>query len=193
MPRRIPHATEREYWSNRDQGLHHDWEAPERDEQAELHDPIDYSAIGGPESERSYGRTRSDTGDYPFGRFQGSADRDPYGPLDRGGYVKLHGPDYGRGADGRRSHRGRGPLDYRRADERVYADVCEALTDDAQVDATNIEVTVTEGEVTLSGHVASRDEKRRAEDVADRIAGVRDIHNRLKVQSAIPRVEGKDV
>jgi hypothetical protein len=183
MPRRIPHATELEYWSNRDQGLHHTWEPLEREEQAELHDPLDYSAIGGPENERSYGRSRSDTGDYPFGRYQGSADRDPYGPLDRGGYLKLHGPDYGRAEDGRHSYRGRGPRDYRRPDERVYADVCEALTDDEQVDATNIEVAVKDGEVTLSGHVSSRDEKRRAEDVADRIAGVRDIHNQLRVQS----------
>lgn len=185
MPRRIPHATETEYWSDRDQGLHHKWEAPEREQAAGLHDPVDYSAIGGPETERSYGRTRSDTGDYPFGRYQGSADRDPYGPLDRGGYVKLHGPDYGRSADGRHSHRGRGPRDYRRADESVYADVCEALTDDSEVDATNIEVSVKDGEVTLSGEVRSREEKRRAEDIADRIAGVRDVHNTLKIYSSM--------
>lgn len=186
MARRIPHTTELEYWSNRDQGLHHKWEAPEREEAAELHDPVDYSAIGGPENERSYGRARSDTGDYPFGRYQGSADRDPYGPLDRGGYLKLHGPDYGRSSDGSHSYRGVGPRDYRRADETIYADVCEALTADADVDATNIEVSVKDGEVTLSGEVGSREEKRRAGDLADRIAGVRDVHNRLTIRCSEP-------
>lgn len=184
MARHIPPATELEYWSDRDQVLHRKWEAREREEAADLQDPSDYSAIGGPESERSYGRSRSDTGDYPFGRYQGSADRDAYGPLDRGGYVKRHSPDHGRSADGRHSYRGIGPRDYRRADESIYADVCEALTDDEAVDATNIEVSVKDGEVTLSGDVASREEKRHAEDVADRIAGVRDVHNTLRVRSA---------
>jgi len=183
MPqRRIPHSTQDEYWSERDQGLHHKWEAPEREAAAGLEDPSDYSAVGGPENERAYGRTRSDTGSFPFGRNEGAADRDPYGAnQDRGGYLKLHGPDYGRNHDGSRSYRGHGPRDYRRSDERVYGDVCEALTDDSEVDATHIEVKVSEGEVTLSGTVTSREQKRRAEQVADRIAGVRDVHNQLRM------------
>jgi hypothetical protein len=92
MDNRIPPVSVTEYWSDRDQVLHHKGEDPERDEQAQLHDPIDYSAIGGPDSERSYGRTRSDTGDYAFGRHEGAGDRDPYGPAERGGYVKHSGP-----------------------------------------------------------------------------------------------------
>lgn len=185
MPRRIPHANQREYWSDRDQGLHRDWEAPERDDGADLKDPADYSAIGGPDGERSYGRSRSDTGDYPFGDYEGAADRDDYREnQQRGGYLKLHGPDYGRNSDGSRSHRGRGPLSYRRPDERLYADVCEALSNDPDVDATNIGVTAHEGEVTLTGHVRTRGEKRRAEDVTDRILGVHDVHNQLRVESS---------
>ena len=38
-----------------------------------------------------------------------------------------------------------------------------------------------DGEVTLSGSVMSRDQKRRAEDVAERISGVRDVTNQLRV------------
>ena len=92
MGRRIPRANEREYWSDRDQGLHRKWEEPERDDDAALEDPTDYSAIGGPESERSYGRSRSDTGNYPFGRDEGPADRDDrIENRQRGGYMKLHG------------------------------------------------------------------------------------------------------
>jgi osmotically-inducible protein OsmY len=97
--------------------------------------------------------------------------------------VKLHGPDYGRNIDGTRSHRGRGPLSYRRPDELLYEDVCEALSEDPDVDATNIDVTAREGEITLSGYVRTRAEKHRADDIADRILGVHDVHNQLRVQS----------
>ena len=40
---------------------------------------------------------------------------------------------------------------------------------------------VIDGEVTLSGSVMSRDQKRCAEDVAERISGVKDVTNRLRV------------
>lgn len=183
MRNRIPPAPETEYWSDKDQGLHRKWEEPERDEHALRRDPIDYSAIGGPESERSYGRSRSDTGDYPFGRYQGAADRDSYGPAQRGGYMKHGGPDHGRPWERATSHRGRGPRDYQRADDRIYADVCEALTDDPHVDATHVDVAVNGGEVTLSGYVRTRSEKHRAEDVAVDISGVREVQNLLRVQS----------
>jgi len=97
MSHRIPHATEDEYWSDLDQGLHRKSEAKDPSEKhedekhARLADPADYSAIGGPETERSYGRTRSDSGEYPFGPHLGAADRDPYGKPERGGYLKLRG------------------------------------------------------------------------------------------------------
>src|SRR5690625_3385461 len=49
------------------------------------------------------------------------------------------------------------------------------------VDASDVEVKVDGGEVTLSGTVASRRMKRRAEDIADGIRGVHDVHNQLRV------------
>lgn len=76
--------------------------------------------------------------------------------------------------------RGRGPKNYTRPDERIYEDVCDRLTEDAVVDASDITVRVERGEVTLSGTVPSRDQKWRAEDCADQVAGVRDVVNLLR-------------
>lgn len=76
---------------------------------------------------------------------------------------------------------GRGPRSYRRSDERICEDVCDRLTDDPRVDASDMDVEVRDGEVTLSGRVRSREEKRRAEDVAASVSGVRDVMNTLRV------------
>lgn len=78
-------------------------------------------------------------------------------------------------------HRGKGPRGYQRPDDRIRDLVCEALAEDDQVDATQIEVTVSDGIVTLSGSVPDRPTKRMAEDVVDRIWGVRDVHNQLEI------------
>jgi hypothetical protein len=77
--------------------------------------------------------------------------------------------------------RGRGPKGYTRSDDRIREDVNDHLTDDWRVDATNIEVSVSSGEVTLSGTVDSRDDKRRAEDLAENISGVKHVQNNLRV------------
>jgi len=80
--------------------------------------------------------------------------------------------------------RGRGPKGYRRSDERIREDVCERLTDDWRIDATDVEVVVNDGEVTLSGVVNSRGAKRHAEDLVEDITGVRDVHNNLRVSTS---------
>lgn len=76
---------------------------------------------------------------------------------------------------------GVGPKGYQRSDDRIREDVCELLTRHGQLDASNIEVDVRDGEVTLTGLVDSRWAKREAEDVADEASGVRDVHNQLRV------------
>lgn len=83
-----------------------------------------------------------------------------------------------------RDHRGRGPSNWQRSDQRVYEEVCECLTEDDALDASDIEVRVEGGIVTLTGTVDSRKDKRYAEDLAERISGVRDVHNQLLVQRA---------
>ena len=78
--------------------------------------------------------------------------------------------------------RGVGPRGYRRSDERMREEVCDRLTDHPRVDASHIEVTCSDGEVTLSGTVSERAMKRLAEDCAESISGVRDVNNRLRVR-----------
>lgn len=80
-------------------------------------------------------------------------------------------------------HRGRGPSDYTRSDERIREDVNDTLTHDWRVDASNVRVTVKDGEVTLEGTVDSRQSKRRAEDMTDGVSGVRHVQNNLRVQT----------
>jgi osmotically-inducible protein OsmY len=95
-----------------------------------------------------------------------------------------------RGAERRREwdevrgqHRGRGPRGYKRADERIREDVNDHLTDDPWLDASDVEVTVSDSEVTLTGVVSSRHDKRRAEDLADAVSGVTHGQNNLRLQS----------
>jgi osmotically-inducible protein OsmY len=86
-------------------------------------------------------------------------------------------------------HRGRGPRGYTRSDERIRDDVSDRLMEDWQVDATDIEVTVAAAEVTLSGTVDSRAAKRRAENLAADVLGVKDVQNRLRVQPGLMNEE----
>lgn len=78
-------------------------------------------------------------------------------------------------------HRGRGPKDYVRSDDRIREDVCDCLTDDPHIDATDVEVLVRGGEVTLSGRIDSRTARRHAEDLAERAIGVKHVQNNLRV------------
>ncbi len=78
-------------------------------------------------------------------------------------------------------HRGHGPKGYVRSSERIHEDVCDRLSDDPMVDARDIEVEVSGTEVTLSGTVPTRDQRRRAEAVADGVPGVGHVQNNTRV------------
>lgn len=81
-------------------------------------------------------------------------------------------------------HRGKGPKGYTRSDERIKEDVSDALMEDPELDASDIEVTVKKGEVLLEGFVTNRNDKRRAEHCAELCAGIRDIQNNIKIRTA---------
>jgi osmotically-inducible protein OsmY len=76
---------------------------------------------------------------------------------------------------------GRGPKGYQRPDERVREDVCDLLCAHGGVDASDVEVQVAACEVTLLGTIATRSQKRLAEDLASTGGGVKDVHNQLRV------------
>jgi hypothetical protein len=78
---------------------------------------------------------------------------------------------------------GRGPKGYVRPDERIWEEVNERLEEDGEIDATEVSVQVVNGEVTLAGTVDGRRVKRLAEDLAESVRGVRDVHNRLRVEA----------
>jgi hypothetical protein len=87
-----------------------------------------------------------------------------------------------RRADLKSEHRGRGPKGYKRSDGRIEEDVNDRLTDDPYLDASDILVQVKDSEVTLSGTIAWRQDKRRAEDLAELVSGVTHVQNNLRVK-----------
>lgn len=109
--------------------------------------------------------------------------------LGRSGARDEWGADL-RGAVEARAGRfaGRGPRGYQRSDERIREDVCDLLLEASHVDASGFDVSVSGGEVTLAGTVPDRRMKREAEDLVERVPGVQQVHNHLRVEAA--RVTG---
>jgi hypothetical protein len=117
----------------------------------------------------------------PMTQWRQDADPGDYDDLVYGG--RDFDADGSAAAAEARGHRGRGPRGYSRSDDRIKEDVCQCLTDDHYIDATNVDVTVKDREVVLSGTVSSRMQKRRAEDLIERLPGVRDVINSLRVST----------
>jgi osmotically-inducible protein OsmY len=79
--------------------------------------------------------------------------------------------------------RGRGPKNYRRSDERISEEIGDRMSDNEWLDASDVDVVVVSGEVTLGGTVDSRYAKRLAEDIAESVSGVTNVQNNLRVRS----------
>lgn len=77
------------------------------------------------------------------------------------------------------SFRGKGPA--KPTDDQIKTAIERILTDDPWLDAGSIQVSVQNGIAQLSGTVASRQAKRRAEELTDQIWGVRDVQNQLSI------------
>lgn len=126
-------------------------------------------------------RPRGAAGDY---------DRLLTGWGERGGYREVAGRGdsrsslYGSDAPARGGYRGKGPRNYVRSDERIQEDLCERLTEDDAVDASDISIEVQNGIVTLNGSVEQRWIKHRVEDLAEACSGVKDVVNHLRVEPA---------
>jgi len=77
---------------------------------------------------------------------------------------------------------GRGPKGYRRSDERIKEDISDRLMTHPDIDASDIDIAVSNGVVTLTGTTEDRHEKRLAEYIAEDVVGIDDVENRLKVR-----------
>jgi len=69
-------------------------------------------------------------------------------------------------------------------DERIRKNVADRMVDDTDLDASDIKVGVDDGAVTLNGSVDSLWDKRRAEDIAKSVFGVRVVNNKLRASMA---------
>lgn len=139
--------------------------------------------------------------DYPiYGQPRASADDDPEPGwfADPASAAYAYGyttslrsvdpfPSAGHHSARARGHAGKGPKGYQRADSRILEDVCDRLSDDDEVDASDITVSVGAGEVTLAGTVADRYIRRRADHLAASVRGVIDVHNHLSVKKGMVR------
>lgn len=137
-------------------------------------------------------RFQDSTHDRPEG-FHPGGPHAPYlshhgGPVllyDLKGHFHHAGPvgrDKAPGFTPRSGLRGKGPKGYKRTDERIAEEVNDVLTENDSLDATEVQVSVRDGEVTLTGTVDNRFERRLAEDLADSVSGVQHVQNNLRVK-----------
>lgn len=116
------------------------------------------SSFGGSSSGSSSGSFGGSSGQYGSGSFQ-----TPFGGGSRGQFS------------------GKGPKNYSRSDERIAEDINERLYHDPDIDASEVDVQVQDGKVTLEGSVEQRSIKHRIEDLCEACSGVKDVDNRLRV------------
>jgi len=133
----------------------------------------DYGSSGTSSYGRSFGASRSGSSGSPGGW------REPSGEGQQYGSGQQYG--YGDSSRGQGLHRGKGPKNYQRSDERVKELLCERLHEDPEIDASEVTVNVQGGKITLEGTVDSRRTKNAIEDVAEQI-GSQDVQNNLRVQ-----------
>jgi osmotically-inducible protein OsmY len=85
-----------------------------------------------------------------------------------------------RKSETQRSTQAGGPAE-QRPDEAIWEDIHDHLTTNPDLDATEIEIVVEDGDVTLTGRVDTREAKWAVEEIVRGILGVLELHNRLKV------------
>ena len=150
----------------------------------------------------NYGRSYYGSGNYGSGRVErdesfsrgrggygGEGSYGTQGWSSQGGWREPYGEGQQYGSSGGYSqglHRGKGPKNYQRSDERLKEMLCERLHDDPEIDASEVTVSVQGGKITLEGTVDSRRTKNAIEDVAEQL-GSQDVQNNLRVQKQSER------
>lgn len=128
---------------------------------------------------RDQGTPRFENDDYsPYaGRDYREKEHPGVSGRSRDGETWINREEY----DQQRNFMGKGPRGYKRSDDRIYEEVCEALQDDPTLDASEIGVKVEEGIVTLEGKAHGRMEKRMAEMITIDVPGVLDVRNEIVI------------
>ncbi|MFL5470743.1 MAG: BON domain-containing protein [Gemmatimonadales bacterium] len=167
--------------------------------------PSEITSEGGPGTDAAYrmGGPRAVRRGPPNDRIRGTGGDGGYSTLGGGVYPDEGSPDdapgYGdwrrhstgagsgaRGQEGLNLSEQRGGSERRigqrrRPDAALAQELHEILTKDPELDATEIEVEVEGGAVTLRGVVDSSDARLLAEELVESVTGVREVHNNLKV------------
>ena len=111
-------------------------------------------------------------------------DRDPgdqsFGTREQGGFGDFRTPAPETGRDGKTGGSADGEASRHRPDDRVRAAVAHELARDGTIDAAQVLVAAEDGVLTLTGEVPKGWMKARAEDVAARVQGVREVRNLLR-------------
>jgi hypothetical protein len=163
------------------QGFEQHWERGESEPWAEE----DEGFFGGqPRSGEMYPNGYGTGGGYAGGGGDYYGQGSPSGNFGQGGYgsrgVSPGGMGFLRGDTQRRY--APGPKGYKRSDERIKEDVSDRISQMNMVDASDVEVAVKGGEVTLTGTVPNRVMKWQLENMIDTVAGVTEVHNQLRVR-----------
>lgn len=177
---------------NQDRNFGSDWRSdrpnredgrfPEDYEQRNFSGNRDFNRNRDYEQDREFGSNRYERGsrfdDHHRGSF-GDRDYNRDYNLGTGTSMRMNRYESTQRAD--RGFFGKGPKGWKRSDEKIKEEVCESLFDSRTVDASEIEVDVKDGHVTLSGSVDSREAKREAESLIDSVRGVEDVTNNIKI------------
>lgn len=142
----------------------------------------DEPGFGSSSGAREFEEPSAHGGAYRAGYDAASWESEP--SFERGGFGRAGGA-FGRGAgaevrETRPRFRGLGPKGYKRSDERIREDVCDRLTE-ADVDVSQVEVRVDDGDVILVGEVSDRDDKHEIERLCESVSGVRDVQNQIRL------------
>jgi len=126
--------------------------------------------------------------EYDRGMEQGQYSQGQYG---RGmtGQGQFGRGQYGRGMgqysdyESQGSHRGKGFKGWKRSDDSIYDEIGQILEQRADIDPSDVEIKINNGEVILEGTVSDRMTKRRIEDALEMVSGIKDVQNRLRVKN----------
>jgi hypothetical protein len=141
-----------------------------------------FGGNGGQQGGWEYRNRQGFGGDQGYGGGYSGSQGAGFGGNQGWGSSQGYGGSQGQGRMEQSRYSGMGPKGYQRSDDRIREDVSDRLTDDGSIDASEIEVDVKGGEVTLSGTVADREQKRRAEDIAESCSGVTNVTNNIRCQ-----------